>query len=126
MIEGWRCVNCVVNGVVGWGGVWGCEVGVGVGGVVVMGGCCLNRIVAGGENFFCYMGGWSIEEGCVVGVGYLWLCGCVVVWSYVMGAGFEAQLRVVDVVDGWCVVVCFVWRFCAFFNGSLVNGFLVW
>ena len=42
-----------------------------------------------------------------------------------MGAGFEAQLRVVDVVDGWCVVVCFVWRFCAFFNGSLVNGFLV-
>ena len=42
------------------------------------------------------------------------------------GAGFEAKLRVVDVVDGWCVIVRFVCRFCAFFNGSLVNGFLVW
>ena len=44
----------------GWGGVWGCEVGVCGCVVVVMGGCCLNRIVAGGENFFCYMGGYII------------------------------------------------------------------
>ena len=36
----------------GVGGVWGCEVGVCGCVVVVMGGCCLNRIVAGGDNFF--------------------------------------------------------------------------
>ena len=60
MIEGCKWVNLVVNGVVGWGRVWGCEVGVCGCVVVVMGGCCLNRIVAGGVNFFCYMGGYII------------------------------------------------------------------
>ena len=44
MIEGCKWVNLVVNGVVGWGRVWGCEVGVCGCVVVVMGGCCLNRI----------------------------------------------------------------------------------
>ena len=60
LVRGDGCILACLGGVWGYRGLemrkfcckWCCGVGVGVDGVVVMGGCCLNRIVTGGDKFF--------------------------------------------------------------------------